>query len=253
MALSTSELARNTELASDFLEAFVGQGVVKPSAYHFTELDESAGLTWFHRFPGQTQLRNTIRSAGIRVLDICFSATALVVLSPFILLTALAIRLESPGTILFKQIRNGKQGQPFTMLKFRSMAQNSDKDGIRLAVVGDARVTRVGHVIRRSRIDEWPQFINVLRGEMSIVGPRPEIPALAEQNWHHIPDYFDREVEKPGITGLAQVLKGYDEDIDGVRRTVALDKYFIQHRCLRNYVKILLRTVPVVFTGKGAI
>ena len=253
MTQSTIELAQHVELAPDFLEEFVGEGSSIPSAYHFTELDASEGLKWFNRFPRHTEFRDWLRNAGIRGLDICLSALALMLLSPLFLLTALAIRLESPGTVMFTQTRKGKSGKTFTMLKFRSMTQDADKDGIRLAVVGDARVTRVGHLLRRSRIDEWPQFINVLCGEMSIVGPRPEIPVLAEHNRRCIPAYQDREAEKPGITGLAQVLNGYDEDMDGVRRTVALDKYYIQHRCLRNYVKILMRTIPVVVTGKGAI
>ncbi len=133
------------------------------------------------------------------------------------------------------------------------MRIDAEKDGAQFAVQGDTRVTCVGRILRKSRLDELPQLWNVLRGEMSLVGPRPERPEFIEQLSEEIPNYLERLGIKPGITGLAQVLNGYDNEIEGFRRKVALDLLYLQNCCFWNDVKILLRTVTVVVTGKGAL
>jgi len=252
-----SELAQSTELAPEFVDSFYGDtlestGESKPAAFFFSQLDENPRLAWLYRYPFGSRFRSVTRETGIRVMDIVFSMTALIIVAPVLLLLAILIPLESPGSPFFVQIRAGRGDSTFRMFKLRSMCSDANRGGIRLASSDDLRVTRIGKFIRRTRIDELPQFINVLKGEMSIVGPRPEIPAIANLNQKRIPDYEDRHEIRPGITGLAQILNGYDSDVNDVRRTVALDKYWVLHHGIRNYLLTLIRTVPVVFTGHGA-
>ena len=258
MAQVTSELAQSTELAPDFVESFYGGAIEtdsesRPAAYFFSQLDENPRLNWLCRYPLGSRLRRVTRERGIRLLDIVFSLAALIVVAPVLLLIAVRIPLESPGSPFFIQVRAGRGNSTFRMFKLRSMRSDSNRGGVRLATSDDLRVTRIGKFIRRMRIDELPQFLNVLRGEMSIVGPRPEIPAIANLNQKRIPDYYDRHDIRPGITGLAQILNGYDIDVDEVRRTVALDKYWVLHHGIRNYLLTLFRTIPVVLFGRGAL
>lgn len=258
MTRLASESARSTELAPEFVDSFYGDNASgfnesKPAAFFFSQLDGSPRLSWLHRYPFGSRIRCSIREAGIRLMDIVFSLAALVVVTPVLLLVAILISIESPGSPIYVQVRAGRGGSTFRMFKLRSMRSDSDRGGIRLATSDDLRVTRIGRLIRRTRIDELPQFLNVLRGEMSIVGPRPEIPAIAILNQKRIPDYEDRHEIRPGITGLAQILNGYDSDVDDVRRTVALDKYWVLHHGVRNYLLTLFKTVPVVLFGRGAL
>jgi lipopolysaccharide/colanic/teichoic acid biosynthesis glycosyltransferase len=133
------------------------------------------------------------------------------------------------------------------------MSTDAEAAGPRFAVAGDSRVTPLGRFLRRSRIDELPQLWNVLRGEMSLVGPRPERPEFIGALSTAVPGYLDRLGLRPGLTGLAQVLNGYDNDMAGFRRKVAFDLLYLQNCCLRNDLKILMRTVGVVLTGRGAL
>ena len=143
-------------------------------------------------------------------------------------------------------------GRPFTLYKFRTMCLDAEKHGPQLATIGDPRVTFVGRFLRRSRIDELPQLWNILRGDMSLVGPRPERPEIIEELSEVIPDCLDRLEVKPGLTGLAQVVNGYDTNLDSFRRKVHLDLRYLRSWSLWKDVKILLRTIFVVITGKGA-
>ena len=133
------------------------------------------------------------------------------------------------------------------------MRVDAEKYGAQFATKSDPRVTPIGRFLRKTRLDELPQLWNVLRGEMSLVGPRPERPEFIEQLTDEIPDYLNRLGLKPGLTGPAQVINGYDNDIDGFRRKVALDLLYLQNCCLLNDLKTLLRTVRVVLTGSGAL
>ncbi len=143
-------------------------------------------------------------------------------------------------------------GRQFTLYKFRTMFIDAEKHGAQLATERDPRITAVGRVLRRTRIDELPQVINVLRGEMSLVGPRPERPEFIDTLSLTIPNYLNRLGLRPGISGLAQIINGYDTDEESVRRKVCLDVLYLQNCCLWNDVMILLRTVWVVISGKGA-
>jgi lipopolysaccharide/colanic/teichoic acid biosynthesis glycosyltransferase len=143
-------------------------------------------------------------------------------------------------------------GKPFVLYKFRTMRIDAERNGAQLAVKGDPRVTRVGRFLRKTRLDELPQLWNVLRGEMSLVGPRPERPEFCEKLSSEIPNYLNRLGLKPGLTGLAQIINGYDTDLDSVRRKVNFDLLYLQNCCVWNDLKILFRTVGVVLRGSGA-
>jgi Undecaprenyl-phosphate glucose phosphotransferase len=176
-----------------------------------------------------------------RAMDIVGSAIALILLSPFMLLVAALVKLESPGPVFYVQERVGLDGKPFQLLKFRTMRQDAEANGPGWTVANDPRRTRLGKFLRRYSIDEWPQFINVLIGEMSLVGPRPERPMYVEQFRQAIPRYMERHRVKPGITGWAQV-NGLRGDTSIVERT-KYDLWYIENWSLWLDIKILIRTV----------
>jgi exopolysaccharide biosynthesis polyprenyl glycosylphosphotransferase len=184
-----------------------------------------------------------------RSLELMFSLLLLVVTLPVLLVTAIAIKLESPGSIFYKQERVGKNGKLFNVWKLRSMRNDAEKNGPQWASKNDARVTQVGNFIRKTRIDELPQLFNVLSGQMSLIGPRPERPVFTEQFDKEIPGFKNRLLVKPGLTGWAQVNGGYEmtpaEKLD-------LDMYYIQKQSFKLDTKIFFRTIKVVFTGDGA-
>lgn len=187
-----------------------------------------------------------------RLMDIVFSLIILIITLPITLLVALAIKIDSEGPVFFKQIRVGKDGKEFKIYKFRSMIKDAEKHtGPVWSTKDDPRITRVGKIIRKFRLDEIPQFINVLRGEMSLVGPRPERPYFVEKLSQEIPLYKRRLKVKPGITGWAQVKHKYDESIEDVKKKLQYDLYYIENISLRMDLKILFRTIFVVLFGKG--
>jgi exopolysaccharide biosynthesis polyprenyl glycosylphosphotransferase len=185
-----------------------------------------------------------------RAVDLVGSALVLVFLSPFLMLVALAIRLESPGPVFYAQERMGLDARPFWCIKFRSMRQDAEKDGPGWTSENDPRRTRIGTFIRRFSIDELPQFINVLLGEMSLVGPRPERPVYVDQFRRSIPRYMDRHREKAGITGWAQV-NGLRGDTSIAERT-KYDLWYIENWSLWLDFKIMLRTAISIFGGRHA-
>lgn len=187
-----------------------------------------------------------------RFLDIFLSIIILIISLPISILTSIAIKLESEGPIFFVQERMGQNGKIFKMIKFRSMRKDAEKHtGPVWSVKDDPRVTKVGKLIRKLRIDEIPQFINVLKGDMSIVGPRPERPYFVEKLSQEIPYYKRRLRVRPGITGWAQVKHKYDESIEDVKVKLRYDLFYIENMSIRMDLKILFRTVFVVIFGKG--
>jgi sugar transferase (PEP-CTERM system associated) len=188
---------------------------------------------------------------GRRVGDILVSLMLLATL-PVMALTAALIRLDSPGPVLYRQQRVGLHGRVFTLFKFRSMRQDAEARGPAWAQQEDPRVTRIGAFIRRARIDELPQLINVLKGEMGFVGPRPERPHFVDQLAEVIPFYRDRACVKPGITGWAQVNYPYGASIEDARQKLSYDLYYVKHRNLFLDVLILFATVRVILFQEGA-
>ena len=197
-----------------------------------------------------------------RAMDIVGAVCGLVVTAPLFLLVALAVRLDSPGPAIYRQLRVGRaledRTELFMILKFRSMRVDAEAGtGAVWAQKRDPRITRVGRFIRKTRLDEIPQLINILRGDMSLIGPRPERPGLVDRLNRALPFYADRMMGlRPGVTGLAQVVQGYDTDLEGVRRKVALDAaYAMQLGGFRSWLltdlRILVRTVVVVLTAAG--
>ena len=225
-----------------------------------------------------------------RSLDIVVLVMMIVLFAPLLAATALAVRLTSPGPVVFRQQRVGlnlrgsndtkkdrrqseadsvpvsedrrqgidrrakaNYGKPFTLYKFRTMRTDAEKHGAQFATNGDPRVTSIGRFLRKTRLDELPQLYNVLKCEMTLVGPRPERPEFMEELSEEIPNYLERLGLKPGLTGPAQVINGYDNNIESFRRKVALDLLYLQNCCLWNDIKILFRTIRVVLTGSGAL
>lgn len=188
-----------------------------------------------------------------RWFDITASAIGLVLAFPLIVVTAGIIKLVSPGPAFFKQERVGKGGKIFNIYKLRTMKLDAEKEtGPVWAQENDSRYIMFGRIIRKAHLDELPQLLNVLRGEMSIIGPRPERPFFVQQLSKEIKDYNKRLQVKPGITGLAQVRQKYDETIEDVRRKVKFDLLYVRRMCLWVDVRILALTVYVALTGKGA-
>lgn len=188
-----------------------------------------------------------------RATDLLLIGLSLPITLPIMGLAALAIRLESPGPVLFWQERIGWSGETFQMAKFRSMYHGNpgEEDDV-FAEEEDDRVTTVGRFIRKFRIDELPQFWNVLKGDMSLIGPRPEQVGLAEEFDEDLALYHTRQLVRPGITGLAQVLHGYAADVDGTRRKLEHDLYYVKHRSVTLDLLIVYLTMKTILTGFGA-
>jgi Undecaprenyl-phosphate glucose phosphotransferase len=183
-----------------------------------------------------------------RLFDILFSAAVLIVTSPIMLIIAIAVKLGSPGPVFFIQERVGLDNRPFQLVKFRSM--RTDADPVGWTTANDPRRTKVGSFIRRFSLDELPQFFNVLIGEMSVVGPRPEQPEYVREFAGRIKDYIERHREKAGITGWAQV-NGFRGDSSIEVRT-ALDLYYVEHWSVLFDLTIIVRTIVAMFRGKNA-
>lgn len=244
--------------------------VVKPKSHHLDNKTERMLTIFAERRFQRTRanqrlrlalswwvIRTKLLSRLKRVLDVTVAVIAIILTSPIMLITALLIKLESPGPVIFKQVRVGKDGEHFYCYKFRSMYVDAEQrlrelqakneaDGPVFKMKRDPRVTRVGRVIRKLSIDELPQLFNVLKGEMSLVGPRPALPSeVAKYTYEQI----GRLHAIPGITGLQQVSGRSDLDF---KRWVELDLQYIAEQSIWKDIEILLRTIPAVLLGRGA-
>ncbi len=187
-----------------------------------------------------------------RASDVVISLSALLIALPVMGLVALAIWMESGRPVLFRQRRVGLWSRQFDILKFRSMVHDAEANGPCWAVEGDSRVTRVGRFIRRYRLDELPQFFNVLRGEMSLVGPRPERPHIFELLEKEIPLFSERHSVRSGITGWAQIKYQYGSSAKEAKEKLQLDLFYIKHLSVLLDAAIILETFKVVVLGRGA-
>jgi len=186
-----------------------------------------------------------------RVTDIVLAGLLLPFLFPIMLLAALVIKLDSPGPVFYTQVRTGLKGQPFRVYKFRSMYQDAEKRGVQWTTERDPRITRVGRWLRLTRIDELPQILNVLRAEMSLIGPRPERPEFDVKLRLEIPYYDLRYTVKPGITGWAQVMYPYGASVEDAYEKLAYDLYYIKNYSFWLDLAIVFKTIRVVLLGKG--
>jgi lipopolysaccharide/colanic/teichoic acid biosynthesis glycosyltransferase len=205
-----------------------------------------------------------------RALNVAVAGVGLVVSAPLMLAIGVLIRLTSKGPILYRQTRVGLNrrapggegdnrrratdlgGKPFTIYKFRTMQVDAGGQRQVWASPGDPRVTRVGRVLRKLRLDELPQLVNVLRGDMNVVGPRPEQPGIFADLRHQVHRYAERQCVRPGITGWAQINHPYDKTVEDVRRKVVYDLDYIARQSLAEDLKIMLLTAPTVVLGRGA-
>ncbi|MBN2864004.1 MAG: sugar transferase [Bacteroidales bacterium] len=183
--------------------------------------------------------------------DILFSLLILAILSPFLLLLGLLIRFSGKGPVIYSQDRIGKNGKPFVIYKFRSMRFNSETGEPMLSGINEERITLIGRFLRKYRIDEIPNFINVLKGDMSVVGPRPERKFFIDQIIKKDPRFLELLIVKPGITSWGQVKYGYASNVDQMLERLEYDLYYMKHRSLRFDLKILFYTIGTVLKGKG--
>ena len=197
------------------------------------------------------QLMKPWEEGAKRLIDLAVAGLVLIVGLPLWLLIALAIKLDSRGPVLYRQERVGMDGKRFNIVKFRSMVADAEKAGPQWAAKIDPRITVVGRILRKLHLDEIPQVWNVLRGEMSLVGPRPERPVFVEELSREIPLYPRRLRVRPGVTGWAQVKHKYDESIEDVRKKVQYDLYYIENMSLRMDIKIIVSTISHMLMWKG--
>jgi exopolysaccharide biosynthesis polyprenyl glycosylphosphotransferase len=186
-----------------------------------------------------------------RIIDVFISMITLLILFPILALAALIIKLDSKGPVFYRQERVGRRGREFKMIKFRSMKENAEEYGPEWSGENDPRITRAGRFIRKTYLDEVPQMINVLKNEMSLIGPRPERPFFVEQLKKEIPYYYKRLTVKPGITGWAQIKHKYDSSLEDVKTKIQYDFYYIENMSLKLDFKIMINTLIVILLMKG--
>ena len=206
---------------------------------------------WLLQSYGFDILNNESQKNIKRGLDLIIAVILFIFTLPIMILTAIAIKLESKGPVIFKQVRVGENSKKFKVYKFRSMKEHNSEDYSRYAQDTDDRITKVGKIIRKMRIDELPQLWNVIKGTMSFVGPRPEWDVLSEEYEEKVPYYNLRHLIKPGITGWAQVMYPYGECLEDTRRKLEYDLYYIKKQDLIMDVLIIMKTAKVVLFGKG--
>ncbi|OOF62151.1 sugar transferase [Rodentibacter pneumotropicus] len=246
----------STELTYEWQKFLSNCTLNQIPVYNVRQLEESlTGRVKIHHMYENdlgSLLPSPIYSLIKRVIDIFLILISFPITLPIMLITAVAIRLESQGGAMFIQKRVGQGGKEFNIYKFRSMCKDSEKDGAQFASASDMRVTGIGKFIRKTRIDELPQFFNVLKGDMSLIGPRPEQKAFVEQFEEQIPFYNYRHIVKPGISGWAQVVHGYAADVNDTRVKVEHDFYYIKHFSLWLDILIIFKTLKTMLTGFGA-
>ncbi|MBW7897019.1 MAG: sugar transferase, partial [Opitutaceae bacterium] len=222
---------------------------------HVRQIEHVGGLlyrlnhTWLFQ-EGFRIAREPVFERFKRATDLVLAGTVLILVSPLLFVCALAIKLDDRGPVFFTQTRIGKNRQPFRILKLRTMRSDGAK-GNRYTQPGDSRITRIGRLLRTTRLDEFPQLWNVLRGEMSMIGPRAEWDQLVQQYEQEIPCYHFRHLVKPGITGWAQVNYPYGANLEDTVRKLEYDLYYIRHFSFMLDAAIVLKTIHTMLFGRG--
>jgi exopolysaccharide biosynthesis polyprenyl glycosylphosphotransferase len=252
-ALVVADKRRRTAIVNRLLDGgLTSASVIDWPDFYERAFHRVAGVMSASWFTSVLDIRRVRYSAGRkRAFDMVVACTALLVFLPLILLICLALRI-SGGPVLYRQTRSGEGGKPFQVVKFRTMVRDAETGVAVYASASDPRVTRVGRILRRTRWDELPQFWNVLRGEMSVVGPRPERPEYLALLEREVPFWNRRLLLKPGITGWAQIHLGYTDNVSGAASKLSYDLYYLKHRSLTFDVLILIATLRLLFTGRGA-
>ena len=186
-----------------------------------------------------------------RIFDLIFSIALFIITSPIVIITAILIKIEDGGPIFYSQIRNGIDNKPYKIYKLRSMIENAEKDGPKWSSANDNRLTKVGKIIRALRIDELPQLISVIKGEMSLIGPRPERPFFIEDLSKKIPNYYLRSLIKPGLSGWAQVNYSYGSSLLDAENKLSYDIFYVKNFSIPLDLLIFFKTIRIVFTAKG--
>lgn len=246
-------------LSGDWERELANISLLGVPVYHYLQIQESLtgriAIKHLHENTFGSLLPSPFYMSFKRWMDILGVLLTAPIVVLICLVTAMIIKIESRktgGSVLFVQTRIGKGGKPYRMYKFRSMIPTSEQDGAKMATAGDMRITPFGHFIRKTRIDELPQFINVLKGDMSLIGPRPEQPSFVEQFNENIPFYRYRHIVRPGISGWAQVMQGYAGNEDETRVKLEYDFYYIKNFSLTLDLLIVIKTIQTMLTGFGA-
>lgn len=244
------------DLAEEWQKFLAETALMNIKIYNAKNLEESLTGRVRSRYFYENDL-GTLQPSGIyqiikRVIDVIAVLVTLPITICIMLITAIAIRLESKGNVLFIQKRLGQGRKEFNLYKFRSMCQDSEKDGAKFATTNDMRITKVGKFIRKTRIDELPQFFNVLKGDMSLIGPRPEQKVFVDKFIKEIPFYNYRHIVKPGISGWAQVIQGYTADVNDTKIKLQYDLYYIKNFSIWLDILIVFKTIKTMLTGFGA-
>lgn len=206
---------------------------------------------WLLQAYGFKILHSQIQNRVKKIFDLGMAVVIGVITLPIMAIAAIIVRLESPGPIIYSQDRVGENGKEFKVHKFRSMRNDAEKDGAKWAQQNDPRVTKFGNIMRKTRIDELPQLLNVIKGEMSFIGPRPERMVFIKELEKQIPYYNLRHMVKPGLTGWAQVMYPYGASVEDARRKLEYDLYYIKHHSLYLDIVIMILTLKTVIFGKG--
>lgn len=265
--ISAAARQRGAEMVVVAGRGGLGRGSAELSALHFSgvpvalasevvawldgrlPLDEMTPEAFLHQ-PGFAGVHSRTFNRLTRVLDVVIGIVATVLSAPIMAVAALAVLVADGRPVLFRQIRLGQYGRPFVLYKLRTMRRDAEDNGPAFAAPDDPRITPVGRVLRRLRLDELPQLVNVLKGEMSLVGPRPERPEFVVSLAEEIPYYAFRLVVPPGLTGWSQINMPYARTLDEHRRKLEYDLYFIRERSLRLYLLTLLRTASAALLGR---
>ncbi len=214
--------------------------------YHMVPVEE-IGAEWL--FSARLELAHPYYYGVKRVVDFLAGLAGLVLTAPVMIVAMILIKYESPGPAVYSQIRVGQFGRQFRIYKLRSMIQDAEKNGAQWAAQRDGRITRLGRFLRKTRLDEAPQFWNILKGEMSLVGPRPERPEFVDQLRHEIPFFVQRHLVKPGLTGWAQINYPYGACIEDTRNKLKYDLYYIKRASIGLDIQVILRTIGAMMKG----